>query len=170
MADPLSLADRLAIQELMARYAWALDTGDPDALAACFTEDGVAIEDVFEEPDVWEGREGVRRMGAHYRDAPGFPGRQHPVAHVLIEGDAERATSKAMAWVTECHDEPPYVLRFCGYYEDVLEKRDGAWLFASRTIRLWDGPVLKNFPGHDGTKVARKRPAALKVKRDGPGE
>ena len=52
------------------------------------------------------------------------------------------------------------------YYEDVIEKRDGAWLFKSRTIRLWDGPVLGNFPGFDGKKVARKRPAALVVKTD----
>jgi hypothetical protein len=162
---PLTVEDKLAIHELMARYAWALDTGDSDALAACFVEDGVAVEDVFEEADRWEGRAGVRAMGEHYRNAPGFPGRQHPVSHVLIEGNAERATSKAMAFVTECHGEPPYLLRFCGWYEDVLEKREGVWLFWLRTIRLWDGPVLGRFPGHDGAKLARKRPDALKLKK-----
>ncbi len=161
----LTIEDKIAIHELMARYAWALDTGDPEALAACFTPDGVVTEDVFEEPDVWSGREGIRKLGEHFRNSPGFPGRQHPVSHVLLEGDGQRATGKAMAWVTECHGEPPYTLRFCGYYTDSLEKRDGAWLFTARTIRLWDGPVLKNFPGHDGKKVARKRPAALVVKK-----
>ena len=95
MAGPLTTDDKIAIRELLARYAWALDTGDPDALAACFAPDGVVIEDVFEDADRWEGRAGVRAMGEHYRNAEGFPGRQHPVSHMLIEGNAERATVKS---------------------------------------------------------------------------
>jgi ketosteroid isomerase-like protein len=56
----LSVADRIAIQDLIARYAWALDTGDVDALVRCFTRDCAVIEEVFEDPDRWEGHEGVR--------------------------------------------------------------------------------------------------------------
>jgi uncharacterized protein (TIGR02246 family) len=164
MTTPLTLEDRFAIQDLMARYAWALDTGDPDALAACFAPDGVAIEDVFETPDRWEGRDGVRRLCEHYRNAPGFPGRQHHISQLVLEGDTERASAKAMAFVTECHGEPPYTLRFAGRYEDKLVKIDGAWLFEERIIRLWDGEVLKNFPGQEGKKIARKRPTELEVK------
>jgi hypothetical protein len=157
------LEDRFAIQDLVARYAWALDTGDVDALVACFVPDGLVIEDVFEEADRWQGRDGLRRLGEHYRAVPNFPGRQHHVSQLLVEGSGERRSARSFAYVTECRGEPPYVTRFAGYYEDQLVKVDGTWLFSERLIRLWDGPVLKRFPGH-GEKVARKRPLQLVIK------
>lgn len=163
-AGSLSVEDRLAIQDLLARYAWALDTGDVDGLVACFAPEAVVIEDVFEEPDRWEGHEGIRRLAEHYRNAPGFPGRQHHVSQCLMEGDGERASAKSFAFVTECHGEPPYTLRFTGYYEDKLVKRDGRWLFLERVIRLWDGPVLARFPGK-GERAPRKRPPELQIRR-----
>lgn len=157
------LEDRLAIQDLVARYAWALDTGNVDALVACFVPDGLVIEDVFEEADRWEGHAGLRRLGEHYRAVPNFPGRQHHVSQLLVEGCGERRSARSFAYVTECRGEPPYVTRFAGYYEDQLVKVDGAWLFSERLIRLWDGPVLQRFPGH-GEKVPRKRPPQLVIK------
>ena len=36
----LPVEDRLDIQELFAKYAWAIDMGDIDAVVACFAEDG----------------------------------------------------------------------------------------------------------------------------------
>ncbi len=35
----LSIEDRFALQDLIAANAWALDTGDIEALVACFTTD-----------------------------------------------------------------------------------------------------------------------------------
>ena len=160
----LTIADRIAIQDLIARYAWALDTGDTDSLAACFTPDCVVIEEVFEDPDRWEGREGVRKLGEHYKNSPGFPGRQHHVSQSIVAGDAARCSVKSFAFVTECKGEPPYTLRFTGYYDDRLVKVDGEWLFHERVIRLWDGPVLARFPGH-GARIARKRPPELVIKK-----
>lgn len=161
----LSVRDRLAVHDLFARYAWALDTGDVEALLACFTPDAVIIEEVFEEPDRWEGHAGIRRLAEHYGRAPEFPGRQHHLSQLLVEGNARRCTARSFTFVTECRGEPPYVVRFAGYYEDELLKVNGSWLFKERVIRLWDGPVLKRFPGHDGTRVPRRRPPQLIVKR-----
>jgi len=164
MPSAVPVADRLEIHELLARYAWALDTGDLDGLVACFTPDAVLIEEVFEDPDRWEGHEGIRRLAQHYSSAPGFPGRQHHISQVLIDGDASTAKVRAFTFVTECHGEPPYLLRFAGYYEDKVAKRQGEWLFTERVIRLWDGPVLARFPGH-GEYKPRKRPPELRVRR-----
>ena len=164
MPGPLSVADRLDIQELLAHYAWSLDTGDIDGLVACFAPDCVVIEEVFEDPDRWEGQSGVRRLGEHYASAPGFPGRQHHVSQVLIEGDATSAAVRSFAFVTECRGEPPYLLRFAGYYLDQVVKPDERWLFRERVIRLWDGPVLARFPGC-GEFRPRKRPEELRVRR-----
>ena len=164
MTMPLTTDDRWSIHELLARYAWALDTGDIEALIACFTPDAVVIEEVFEDPDRWEGHAGIRALARHYSSSPGFPGRQHHVSQVLIHGDAERANVKAFTFVTECRGEPPFLLRFAGYYEDQVVKNGGRWLFAERIIRLWDGKVLARFPGH-GDYRPRKRPPELVIKR-----
>jgi len=164
-APPLTIEDRIAINDLLARYAWALDTGDVDGFVACFTPTAVVIEEVFEEPDRWEGAEGIRRLGEHFRTVPNFPGRQHHVSQLLVEGDGERCAARSFALVSECRGEPPYLIRFAGYYDDQLVKSGGRWLFQQRIIRLWDGEVLKRFPGHDGKRVVRKRPAELTVKK-----
>ena len=160
---PLTLEDRIAINDLLANYAWALDTGDVDALVACFTPGAVVIEEVFETPDRWQGSDGIRRFARHYFSVPDFPGRQHHVSQVVVRGDSQRCGVRSFAFVTECHGEPPYTLRFAGYYDDQLVKASGRWLFQQRIIRLWDGEVLARFPGR-GKRTPRKRPPELVVK------
>lgn len=163
-AKPLTVADRVAISDLIADYAWALDTGDVDALVACFTPDAVVTEEVFEDPDRWEGRENIRRFAEHYFNVPNFPGRQHHVSQLLAKGDSKRCSARSFAFVTECQGEPPYTLRFAGYYEDKLVKVRNRWLFRERVIRLWDGEVLARFPGR-GQRMTRKRPPELMIKK-----
>lgn len=163
-AAPLTTGDRMAINDLLAAYAWALDTGDVDALVACFTPDAIVVEEVFEEPDCWEGHAKIRQFAEHFRDVGNFPGRQHHITNSVVTGDSERCSVRSFALVTECQGEPPYVIRFAGYWDDHLAKVAGKWLFTRRTIRLWDGEVLARFPGR-GKRVPRKRPPELVVKR-----
>ncbi|HSV35826.1 MAG TPA: nuclear transport factor 2 family protein [Ramlibacter sp.] len=161
MPNTLTPEDRFAIKDLLARYGWALDTGDVDGFVGCFAPDGVMIEEVFEDPDVWEGRDGIRRLAEHYRGIANFPGRQHFAANTLVTPTGEdRAHVRSFALVTECQGEPPYKLRFCGYYDDEIVRLDGQWYFAKRVVRLWDGEVLKRFPGR-GAFVPRARPPEL---------
>lgn len=162
----LSIEDRCALQDLIAAYSWALDTGDVEGLVACFTPDARMSEEVFDEPDVWEGHDGVRGIAEHYRNAAGFPGRQHHVTQVqYMPQDDGSCKMRSFAFVTECEGEPPYLLRFAGWYDDLAVKcDDGQWRFQKRTVRLWDGEVLKNFPGR-GQWVPRKRPDSLIIKR-----
>jgi ketosteroid isomerase-like protein len=161
---PLAVADRIAINDLLAEYAWALDTGDVDALVACFTPEAVVIEEVFEDADRWKGRDNIRRFAEHYRNVPNFPGRQHHLSQLIVKGDSKRCSARSFAFVTECHGEPPYTLRFTGYYEDKLVKVNNRWLFRERIIRLWDGEVLARFPGR-GQRIPRKRPPELVIKK-----
>jgi hypothetical protein len=81
-----------------------------------------------------------------------------------VKGDSERCSVRSFALVTECQGEPPYLIRFAGYWDDQLAKVAGKWLFIERIIRLWDGEVLARFPGR-GKRVPRKRPPELVVKR-----
>lgn len=162
----LSIEDRLALEDLLAAYAWALDTGDVDGLVACFTPDARMVEEVFEDPDIWEGHAGIRGIAEHYRNAEGFPGRQHHVSQVQYMPQTDGVVRmRSFAFVTECEGEPPYLLRFAGYYEDeAVRCDDGAWRFRQRVVRLWDGAILKNFPGR-GTHIPRKRPESLMLRR-----
>ena len=162
----LAIEDRIALQDLIAAYSWALDMGDVEGLVACFTPDARMSEEVFDEPDVWEGHDGIRGIAEHYRNAAGFPGRQHHVTQVQYMPQEDGSCKmRSFAFVTECNGEPPYLLRFAGWYDDLaVRDTDGQWRFQQRTVRLWDGEVLKNFPGR-GQWVPRKRPDSLIIKR-----
>jgi SnoaL-like domain len=164
--NTLAIADRLAIQDLLTAYAWALDTGETEALVQLFMPDARFVEEVFEDPDIWEGHDGIRKLGNHYFNSPGFPGRQHHVTNsVFMPESKDRVGIKSFAFVTECHGEPPYTLRFTGWYDDVVVRNaEGQWRFQNRNVRLWDGFVLKNFPGR-GQWTPRKRPPELIIKR-----
>ena len=163
-SKPLTVADRVAINDLLAEYAWALDTGDVDALVACFTPDALVLEEVFEDADRWEGRDEICRFAEHYFNVPNFPGRQHHVTQLLVKGNSKQCSARSFAFVTECQGEPPYTIRFAGYYQDKLVKVRNRWLFRERIIRLWDGEVLAHFPGR-GQRTPRKRPPELAIKR-----
>ncbi|MGE3986299.1 MAG: nuclear transport factor 2 family protein, partial [Dehalococcoidia bacterium] len=41
MADELTADERLAIFDLMARYAWSIDTCDVEGYVDCFTSDAI---------------------------------------------------------------------------------------------------------------------------------
>jgi len=161
----LAIEDRIGLQDLIADYSWALDTGDVEALVACFTADAVMSEEVFDEPDIWNGHDGIRGVAEHYRNAAGFPGRQHHVTQTKYFPQSDGSVVlNSFAFVTECEGEPPYLLRFAGWYDDLAVKEgDGRWRFKRRTVRLWDGAVLSRFPGR-GEWVPRKRPESLRIK------
>ena len=147
MSHSLTPEDRCAIEDLMARYAWSLDTGDVDAFVSCFALDAAMVEEVFDEPTAWEGSDAIRRLGQSYREIPDFAGRQHHGANVQVSAVSDgRARARSFVFVTECRGEPPHPLRFCGWFEDELVKINDCWVFARRTLRQWGGDVLHRFP------------------------
>ena len=76
----------------------------------------------------------------------------------------EPCSARSFVFVTECQGEPPYMIRFAGYYDDQLVKVRAAHGFLrQRIIRLWDGEVLARFPGR-GKRTPRKRPPELVIK------
>lgn len=162
---PLTIEDRVEISELCARYAWTLDTGDVDGFADCFTADAVMMEQVFDDPDEWIGRDAIRRCAEHYKNVPNFPGRQHHIGQLILDGNTESCSARSYAFVTECQGNPPYLLRFAGYYEDKLVKQNGRWYFQERLVRLWEGPALKSFPGQTGIRPKRPRPPELVIRK-----
>lgn len=161
MTSVLSSSDRLEIQELIARYAWSLDTGDEDAFVDCFCRDGELIWDVFETEGRWRGAQALRRFIGYFRQQPPSAGRQHHVSNLVVTPTAAGARARSYVAVAMRSAEGPHLLNVLGHYDDELECENGRWLFSRRTIRDWSGPVLARFAGQDGARSARRRPDAL---------
>ena len=161
MIPILTSDDRLDIQELLARYAWALDTGDEPAFVSCFTREGELAWEVFDEPGIWRGHAALQRFIAYFRSRPESAGRQHHVSNVVIEATTAGVQAKAYVLVALREGAGPHRLNVMGHYEDLLQQEDGHWRIARRCIRDWSGPVLNRIAGQDGARVPRPRPAAL---------
>ncbi len=161
MTASLTVADQLAIRDVIARYAWALDTGDVDGFVACFCTDGLLVWDAFEEPDRWRGHDALRHFAGFFRDLPTSAGRQHYVSNTLIKPSQGGAQAKSYAAVALRQGDGPHLLNVMGYYEDCFRRENGEWRIAERIIRDWSGPILKNFAGQTGERVARPRPPPL---------
>jgi ketosteroid isomerase-like protein len=134
MADPTLEArlDRveaeLAIRQLAARYALAVDARDLDGLVLLFAD------------DVDCGRHGCGRAVLHtfFADAlRGFYRSAHLVCGHVIElsADPERATGVVSCRAEHEVGERWVVQTFC-YFDD-YERRDGTWCFRRRRTRTW---------------------------------
>ena len=141
-ADGSYAEDRALIEDLQARYLFALDFRDPEAYAATFAEDGVldygagkivgraAIREMVENMRANEARRRAEDT-AGLRPAAG----RHNITNIVLEIDGERATGTAY-WFHMGNDNPERgaQLNSFGHYEDELVKVDGEWLFSLRKI------------------------------------
>lgn len=157
----LTAADRADIHELLARYAWSLDTADVDGFVACFTPDAELVWDVFETPGIWRGHAALRRFIAYFRARPESAGRQHHVGNVIITPTAAGASVRSYVLVALGSEDGPHRLHVMGYYEDTCTRVGDGWRLSRRVIRDWRGAVLANFAGQSGQRQARPRPAVL---------
>ena len=143
MAAPLAADDRLAILDLMARYAWAIDTGDVEAYVACFTADAVlSMRGVAN-----QGHEAIRTYVTGVVSRAEFPGRQHHHNEVLIEGDSENCSVKSYSTISQRFEDGESRIVFSGLYRDVVVKQEGRWLFAERYWDVWARDNLASYRG-----------------------
>lgn len=149
MINP-SIEDRLAIQDLYARYCWALDTGDTEGYVAFFTDDAKVTEETREGTLVVEqGRSGIRKVVRRFHDRADFPGHQLQMSQFVFEPDPEGRPQhwvvRSYAWATVNRPPAEPVLYWCGHVRDVVAKVDGVWLIRSKQIMGWAGEVLSRF-------------------------
>jgi uncharacterized protein (TIGR02246 family) len=138
--------DRAAIEDLMWRYARALDTGDADAYAAVYTEDGQ-----FGTGDkATRGRAALHKMVADLKQArlereakgePKRPGTLHmETNHSITFHDADHATYNAY-WVTmftALGPDTPARVGAVGRSVDELVRVKGQWLIRLRNVSPQD--------------------------------
>jgi hypothetical protein len=147
MADAkISLEDRQAIYDTLARYVWSMDTGDIEGVVATFTPDGV-VKDVTGKR--WDAEaEGVRGFATHFLTRPNRRGGQHHVQHLFVEhadGGSYRVISYwvSIRWDAEGDTRS---IRAMGSYVDTCVKVDGQWLIQEKIIDPWNSATAQPPP------------------------
>jgi hypothetical protein len=122
MPDPI--ADRLAIQDVMSRYAAGVDTRDRDLYASCFAE-GVVCSG-FGEGEVIRGREAW--VAWVWRALERFGRTQHLMSNQLVtlRGDEATMTTYVQAMHVLASD-PNSTLTLWATYHDELVRDGDAW-------------------------------------------
>lgn len=141
--------DRAEIENLAARYMFALDFLNADDYAATFTEDGILNHGGGIERGRQEIREFIHESikRKKERDAKTLaegkkvkPSR-HFITNMVIDVKGDKATVKAY-WVNVGPGNDDFARTFSyGHYEDSLEYVNGEWLFSKRIIfnEYWEG-------------------------------
>jgi ketosteroid isomerase-like protein len=134
--------DRALIEDLQARYLFALDFFDMDTYVSTFTEDGILDIVAYQV----QGREEIRKKLEEARpvfdqsagDAPQGPypatGR-HNITNIVLKIDGDKAVGRAY-WFHYGNNNPERKagVDAYGHYEDEMVKVDGQWLFSKRVI------------------------------------
>lgn len=148
MPDLQALADRLEIEDVLTRYAWALDSKQFDELDGVFTPD--AHLDYTSSGGEAGAYPDVKAWLA--KVLPHFPAYQHLVTnkHITINGD--RATSRAEFYnpmVMAQRDGTTSIFFVGGEYHDDLLRTPNGWRITNRLEKsVWtDGAVPQTPPG-----------------------
>jgi uncharacterized protein (TIGR02246 family) len=132
--------DRAQIEDLMARYLFAIDYFDWDAYVATFAPDG----ELTFASGTSKGREAIRkavtafstRIGEFYHTEDGKPAKLRHIilqTSIRVEGDHGWARSVWMEMANHGPKDEPKIGTY-GLYEDEMQKIDGQWLFTKRNV------------------------------------
>jgi uncharacterized protein (TIGR02246 family) len=137
----MSVEDKLAIQEVLARYSYAYDSKDAEAFAQLFVEDGIfeVIVQGAPSPTVrLSSRAAIREWAAQRHQLNAASQARHYQLNVLIdELTAETASARTMLLLTRqgTPDAAP-TLHLTGVYYDKWRKTREGWRLVLRTARV----------------------------------
>ena len=123
----ISADDAVAIQQLVARYNFAVDGGDGEAFALCFVPDGRFS---YSGSDVIEGGPALAAFGGSWAARLGLI--RHVVTSLSIDGGGDRASSRSYCQVFGVDGERRSYVLSQGVYHDTVVKVDETWRFEER--------------------------------------
>ncbi|HTK63053.1 MAG TPA: nuclear transport factor 2 family protein [Pseudonocardia sp.] len=141
-----TIADKLAIQELCARYNWYVDQFIIDPLMELFVDD----DPVFDETPAGLGRnEGQDAIRAYYGE--GLFKQLKSMVHLttnffLTELSDDGAEGKCSAQVFAETQDGGKIDVLC-WYDDVYRRTDKGWQFVSRVVTPYTAPQLAGLDG-----------------------
>jgi len=134
--------DRVAVEDVMARYVWAVDSLDPEGYVAVFTDDAV----IDSNGSISKGHEEIRKIVTgliQRRDdnkAKGLPpsNLRHVISNVRITFPKPGEALHQSYWQTVIRDKDGKMIPAAmGRSEDRLVKRNGKWLIQRRTLTVF---------------------------------
>src|SRR5688500_7577925 len=151
---PSYAQDRAEIEDLMARYLFAIDYFDWDAYVATFAEDG----ELEFAAGVSKGREAIRAavtrfaggIGRVYHTEDGKPAiLRHVLLQSSIRVEGDRAWGRSL-WLEMANHGPGDTMKMgtYGIYEDEFTKASGRWLIARRNVLNEFIPGRRSGPGN----------------------
>jgi uncharacterized protein (TIGR02246 family) len=135
--------DRIAVEDVMARYVWAVDSFDADGYVAVFTEDAV----IDSNGNISKGHDEIRKIVTNLikrRDdnkTRGVPTANlyHMVSNVRITFPKPNEALHQSYWQTVRRDtDGKMIAAAMGRSEDHLVKRNGKWLIQFRKLTVFD--------------------------------
>ena len=128
---PASIEDRLALQELAARYARAVDRRDYAAFTALFTADGVLCGPGYSMRAHAEIERGIRLIEQ-------YESTQHCVHQQLVDvrGDAANGETYCVARHVYTREGEKRKLDMGVRYQDEYRRERGEWRIARRELAL----------------------------------
>lgn len=134
--------DRIAVEDVMARYVWAVDSLDADGYVAVFTDDAV----IDSNGAISRGHAEIRKIVTSLverRDqnkAKGLPASNlyHMTSNVRITFPKPGEALHQSYWQTvRRNKEGVMIAAAMGRSEDRLVKRNGTWLIQSRKLTVF---------------------------------
>lgn len=147
--DDISVHDRLMIADRLARYSWAIDSGDLPAYLDCFTNDGTLRHPLKDgSPGVFLGRDGINAFigNSMSQRATQSYGHQHQFNAVQLtkEGDDIRVAAYCMIFRHEFHRQywPRSATWRMGTWHALVRYADKNWRIADLEVRMWTDTAL----------------------------
>jgi uncharacterized protein (TIGR02246 family) len=134
--------DRIAVEDVMARYVWTVDSLDADGYVAVFTDDAI----IDSNGAISKGRDEIRKIVTgliQRRDgnkAKGLPTANlyHVISNVRITFPKPGEALHQSYWQTVRRDsDGKMIAAAMGRSEDHLVKRNGKWLIQFRKLTVF---------------------------------
>lgn len=121
----LTPQDFVEIQQLYAKYNWALDSGDSKGYADTFTPDGVFNNNVGREAIIKFADGFAKGLGSHVR---------HWNTNLLITPSATGASGKVYLVLVDFGTKPASIVTSASYSDELVKTPEG-WRFKKRATK-----------------------------------
>jgi hypothetical protein len=126
LASGLTPQDYAEIEQLYAQYNWAIDSGDAQAWADTFVEDGVFNN--------FKGTEQLKGFIDRWVNSMNGLTRKHWNSNLRITGDDKTAQGKVYLLLVDTSVQPPAIITSASY-SDELVKTPRGWRFTKRATK-----------------------------------